>query len=1809
LFGKNSKTRGKIPLLFSGFLLSLLLHSLLTGLVLTPQAEAAKKLSVSSFIPSGLIRAGEPIRIVFSSAVISSEDVGRTLGADELPISIKPSLRGYGRWEDVYTFIFSPSYINDATSYIATINNDLSDIHGNKLSGKREYEFFTQPLEFMGVRQTNFNINERYIDYDISFSSQVSASKLRDFFSVNDAAGASLGFSLIDGESQKVVRVRVGVDDGSPIEMKIDKGFTPLTGPLGLKETVSVKINRDLSLKVLESNAETYYGESSIYLYTTSNIDINKAASFIHITPKRDVRFESYGSSLKIIGDFKPRDRITVLLKKGLPTTIGPSLTEDWSRSFIFPDAEPQLSFQNSGHFISPAAESLTLPISTINIEKLKVDVRRVYDNNVSYVMLNGWPYYIDDLAENVSFTSYAVESKPNELIKSALDLKKITGDTKGLFTVAVSGKDYWPNARETVNITDIAGTIKFSERNLMAWANSIAAGKPLSGVKVTVYSKSNQILAEGTTNAKGVWTHKRNTEWEGTLRPHLAVFSKNKDTSILMLDNGINQMYKGYFSGTGYQNGAYRVLCYTPRGVFRPGENVPIFLLFREKNQSVKEPFPVQLKIKTPDGRVWKESTVMLSPMGMASSVFLLSDAAPTGVWAAEVYIPGEGEHLAVRSFLVEDFAPPRINVTVSSDKKELFSGESGSLNISSSYLFGSPSDGLNYEVTQRFISREYSNQNWLGYVFADSRISFSSESSTLAQGTLSATGDARVSFTAPRLSPPSVLDAYFESRVMQDNGRWVYKTLSMPYYPRNTLLGIKLPDGDISTGTPISFAFAAITPDGEGLSSEAALSVFKVEYRWITTKEDGKQRTESVKEFVPVKGFEGIDIKFDNGKASADITLSSYGNYLVELENSDGTASQKFFVADKSWGYGDSAPTLTETLEITLDKNAYKPGEKARARVSGNFDGTVLLSVETDETLHYEIAATKEKHADFTWNVTDEMSPNSWVTAHLVRPAASREQIWSAHRAYFAVPLQVDMSDHVLSLDITAPKKLMPSAKNEFSVKLTDKTGKGVAGEVTLMLVDDGVLDLTRFETPDPFLYFSKRRALGMFVYDVYDQLIPLLRDNLSPLKPGGGYADEVETRNASLSPVRAKRFEVLTLWKRVVTNNAGKANFSFVLPEFSGRARLMAVAASKNAYGSGEKFFTVSRNVVVEHSLPRAAAPGDSFESPIMLFNRTGTSLDIDLDLRIDGPISIAGERAVSADMKKSLKKRFTLPKSDKAFVIPLLLNAEASGVSKIAVSARYAGETTSISTEIPIRPPFPRISRSGGITIKSNDAATIKLPGGWMNGTRRAVISMSGLPQVGIADAASFLINYPYGCLEQTTSSGWGILSQPDLVSSIDPNLATHAQLEAALTKRIAILQSMQNYNGSFSMWPGSGESRWPSIYATHFLVACEKRGVPVPKAFLDSAMSNLRQMISTIPEGATNESFSSSLGQRAYASYVISLKESPPLAWMSYLRDNITSIPVYGRYFLGAAYARAGEKGAARTIIGTKLPAIAPQAKLEAEMPDFDSSLRNLALYLLAWNEIDPSSPDAAMGAAELLNSLKMRSYFTTQELGFALPALADFYAHNDTSGAALLELLSQDGKSLAVTSKDRMISSRVSGPIHEVTVKNSGTGIGYVSWVVDGVPLKAPPAEDMGLRVRVEYTDSKGVPLHAAPSVKLGQRLFGKITLEPFSGEVKNIVVVLPFAGGLEIENPRLMDQTEGDSQQQNVGTYGGHYEMRDDRLLLFLESIRRPYTWTFSMRAVSAGKFILPPIAAEGMYSPGIRSTGVGSLITIKEQ
>jgi uncharacterized protein YfaS (alpha-2-macroglobulin family) len=1314
-------------------------------------------------------------------------------------------------------------------------------------------------------------------------------------------------------------------------------------------------------------------------------------------------------------------------------------------------------------------------------------------------------------------------------------------------------------------------------------------------------------LAATGVTDEHGVCVIARDDYWESNLWPVMAVLEQGDDISILRFNGNIWQAGDENYAGRPYLRGEYQGICYTPRGVFRPGETVPVQMLIRASDLTPEKPFPVQLKIYSSTGREWSSTSVTLSEMGMGSSDIQLSDSAPSGTWRADVLIPGENIPIASGEFRVEDFAPPKIKVEVSGDTKELFFGDSPDLDIYAEYLFGAAGDGLSYEIESSLIPREYYHPDWQGYSFSDRRVAFSQRNGIETSGALSPEGKASVTLAPFEENAASMLDVSYRIGVREDGGRWVYKSINLPYYPRRSMLGIKYAGENLVTNTEIPFAFAAIDTNGKPLDPEGVtMTVYQRITRRIMTTSGKERRSELRSENIPVEQYDKKPVEFEKGYAESSLKFAHGGFYSVVLENPGGEmrASADFYVYDARWGWGydDGDAALPETLTIKLDKEIYAPGERATATISGSFEGTALLSVETDSILHYDTASGKTP--SFSFEVTEDMAPNAWVTAHMIR-AAIPEDTWSAHRSFGAVPLKVDCSDRRLDVSIAAPDRIKPAEENKFTVQLKDKTGRGVRGEAAIILVDEGVLGLTRYQTPDFYKYYTAMRALTLRAYDIYTELMPIYLKPPAVLSPGGDGDDAMEsTLKASMSPVRANRFRILTLVQRVMTDENGRADFTIDVPEFAGSARLMAVAASKGEFGSSEGVHTIARDVVTEVTLPRILAPDDVMESQLQLFNRTGKTIDISVELNISGPISITAAAGNQTGNDKTYSRKYTLEAGEKPTVTVLTLKADKeSGVAGVRLRTKYGEESQEQATEIAVRPPYPRITKSGSITIDPGESREIELPSDWFPGTRRALLTMSGLPLVGISDAAKFLCEYPYGCLEQTVSAGWSMISLPDLIAKIDPKLASKEQLEYSISRVIMRIQSMQLYNGAFTSWPGSSVSSWTSVYTAHFLTEAEKRGWDVPAQTLSGSIDYLRYLISLPPDASEKYIYSGDLAVRAYAAYVLTLRGEAPLAWMSYLRDNISSMPQYGRMLLAAAYAASRDAGAASSLLGENLPPIA-QSTAEKTL-NYNSFLRTKAINLMAWNQIDPSSPSAVAAASELLSAFESTRWYTTQEAAWSMLTLADFFAAHRDEGDAILTL-SRDGAEALTAAGDDSLSESLGEDVTRVTVKNSGTGNGYVRWTADGVPSEKPSPVDSGLEATVEYYDSRGFLITKDTPVESGSKIKGVVTLCPLSGEAQDIVVSLPLAGGLEIENPRLIDS--GNEYENDPYVYGiSRTEMRDDRLLLFVDSMGKKFKWEFTMRAVTPGSFILPPISAEGMYSPGTRSIGETSWITIR--
>jgi uncharacterized protein YfaS (alpha-2-macroglobulin family) len=1062
--------------------------------------------------------------------------------------------------------------------------------------------------------------------------------------------------------------------------------------------------------------------------------------------------------------------------------------------------------------------------------------------------------------------------------------------------------------------------------------------------------------------------------------------------------------------------------------------------------------------------------------------------------------------------------------------------------------------------------------------------------------------------------------MDAIFRIGIREEGGRWVYKSLTLPYYPRETLLGIKIPQGYLKTGEKTAVAFAAIDTEGKPVSPDGVkLTISREMSRSIISTEGGRRRSESRIEYVPLDDFNGIPISFENGVADTEISFNASGGYLIVIEDEENgmSAAAHLYAQRRYWWYDDdeTSATLPESLSIELDKEIYKPGDKAVAVVRGSFEGTTLISVETDKVLHYDTSADGKKTAEFTFEITEEMTPNAWVTAHHVK-AASEEDTWSSHRAFGAMPIYIDRGDKKLRVRIKSPEKIRPAEPNDFTVELRDEKGNAVSGEFTAMLVDEGVLGLTAFKTPDFYGHYMRKRALTLLAYDVYAELMPLYLTTPDLLAPGGdGTAPMAmsEMMKQSLSPVRADRFKILTAVKGVKTDENGKAEFSLAVPEFSGTARMMVVAASREAFGAAEEEHVISREIIADITLPRAVAPGDRFESNLMMFNRTNQAIDVNVTLKLTGPISITAVagREVHEDQAKYQAKyygaKIKILAGEGPFSLPLSLVADdASGVAKVNLITEFGGESQEQEIEMAVRPPYPRISKTGSLSVQPGVTANINFEGESFPGTRHAIIATSSLPSVSMTDMAKFLLDYPYWCLEQTTSRGWALLELPDVAARVNENLTTREQMEAELRNVLRRIQSMQLYNGSFSFWPSGASLNWATVYATHFLVECEKKGVDVPRETIRNALESLRYLIALTPNPGDANKYGGDLAVRAYICYVLSLKGEAPLAWMAYLRDNISSMPEFGRFLLAAAFAESKDMKTASLILGDEaIPRFPFSDETETY---FDSGVRTQAMNLLARTGIDPFSPSSLSAADNLLASFRASEWHTTQELAWSMLALSKFYSFQKDEGKADLVITGVDGEDLIPLARGTT-TLRPDDRFSAFNVSNRGDGIGYVTWTYDGVPLEEPVPEDFGMRASVTYYNSEDYVITEDTVVSAGEKITGEIIIEPFSKRLNNIVISLPLPGGLEIENAFTGEEysTPEEYDPSSIPAFVTHTEARDDRILFFVDNISRTFKRRFTLRAITPGVFTLPPIAAEGMYSPGIRSVGETSRITIQ--
>ena len=895
---------------------------------------------------------------------------------------------------------------------------------------------------------------------------------------------------------------------------------------------------------------------------------------------------------------------------------------------------------------------------------------------------------------------------------------------------------------------------------------------------------------------------------------------------------------------------------------------------------------------------------------------------------------------------------------------------------------------------------------------------------------------------------------------------------------------------------------------------------------------------------------------------------------------EKTSHMASLAFYCSDS--GYMPWAMERPDRLELKLDKSSYAPGETARLSIKSPFKGKALITISQDKVQSVKVIDLQNETQEISLPVEEIFAPNAYCAVTVIRPV-DPEKDWISYRAYGIVPIMLDNSNHNMKVNINAPKSSSPKE----TVKLNIEVEGREQAELSVVLVDEGVLRLTGFKTPYPFDFFYGKRGNNIATSDIYSLLIPEFgKKKVGADSTPSGDGNPGYDPKKHLNPISAQRVKPTVLWQsKIVTDNSGRASAEFEIHQFTGNLKIMVVAVANNDFGSATEDLKITEPLMVKPTLPRVLSVNDEFILPVSIFNSTGKDTDVAISVETSEGFAINGEKSLTLNIANG-----------KEGMTSFKLKAPSSPQkAEIKIRASGAGYATDSVTELAVRPPVPFTTMAGSGALKASGSQKISIPGSWLKGTEKYDLAVTSLPALQFAGGLKYLMQYPYGCIEQTTSCSFPLLYLKDIAALVDPKKYSSAMVDNYINAGIARVLAMQTYSGGFGMWPEDRSTYdWGSIYAADFLVEAEKAGYAVPTLSKDVALDYCEKILAGKDED-------NSLELKTYSCFVLAKAGRIKSSWIRRLQELKDKLPGYSKFHVAAALYRLGDKKAVSEILGHGLP----DNKVERQTGDsLNSYTKENAIALSVYMDIDPENAMVPILVKRLQGSMKNGNLETTQDNAQALLALgkyARFVRSQDTDYSGTISV---DGK--VVSEFDNQRGARVEGAVisgKTVELSLKGKGVAYYYWSSEGVPVSGKVDEkDSGLKLRRSFFARAGKTLNMN-KIKQGEIIVVDISIDA-SLAYKNVLVEDLLPACFEIENPRIVTSETVEWIKKDMFE-PGHIDIRDDRLLLFTDL---PGTnnmhYRYVVRAVTKGKFILPAISASCMYDPSIMSvSGQGNI------
>ncbi|MEL6724833.1 MAG: alpha-2-macroglobulin [Pseudomonadota bacterium] len=1507
----------------------------------------------------------------------------------------------------------------------------------------------------------------------------------------------------------------------------------------------------------------------------------------------------------------------TLTLTEGLPSEDGDELGREEEVQISFEDRPPYVGFSGSG-VILPREDADGLAIETVNVDQVKVKVSRVNDRALafksvtqgtesqqgrySYVYGNENP---SDLSSEVWSGAMEIQNVKNAPVVTVFPLPDVIGTlepgayfielTDGIELDRYEGPP--ASAKRWVMLTDLALTAYRSQSGLDVTLRSLQDGRVMPNTPVQLIARNNEVLSEAATGVDGrVTFNPELLAGTGNVAPKLVLASGLKgDTAILDLSRAPVDLSE-LDTGGRMTPGEIDAYLYTERGIYRPGETVHLSAMMRDRaGRAIAERNGTLITYR-PNGMEAFRVRFAVGEAGALQRDIELPRSASRGMWRSTLEIDGLGQVGSV-AYAVEDFVPQRIAVELETEDAPFLPGDDArDIDVSARFLYGAPGAALTVKAQTR-VEVDPNPFGYIGFSWGPHDGSFREQIIDLDDRTTDGSGFATVRLAPGNRGQNAEIPLRLNTvvNVLEPGGRAVAESVRIPYRPQNLYLGIKPSfDGRLGYEEEGNFEIAALGADGEGQVEDLRWKILEINYHYDWYREEGRWKWRRSRTVRTVN--EG-GIRTQNGAAMITVSGLEWGAHELIIEAEDGSTSSRAF--NVGWGGSVSSDGVEapDRVEVVVEEQQIVSGRPAALTIIPPYDGEAQIVVATDRVLSIETRQVQASGTSITLPVSDDWGEGAYVMVNVYTPRDPVVQS-KPRRAVGVGYVPVNLETRTFNVDIEAPELVRPGRVQ--SIKVSLEGGPREKAYVTLAAVDEGILRLTKFSSPDPTDWYFGKKAMGLSLYDDYGRLLDPNLGLPAEVRTGG---DQLGGEGLSVVPT-----QTVALFSGVVeVGRGGEAEIEFELPEFNGELRLMAVAWSQTGLGAADQSMTIRREAPVDLILPRFLAPGDEAVATVSIDNIELSDGSFSANLTASAPLSVP-----AAELSKVIPSG---TRSDEG----VRFSAEGSGISDLALRVEGPDNYNVTRTyQIETRSAFLPVTNVDQTLMEEDQTYSpdISLFDGFVPGTARMTVSFSGLP-VDPNALYNSLARYPYGCTEQTISRALPLIYAEQLIEdgARGPQPVARDRVQAAVSRVL----NRQSENGAFGLWrAGDGyASPWLGAYTTDFLYRAKEQGYEIPQAALDRAYQSLRSISqgdawrvygyqTDVYESRYHDDTEKKLMQRSapYALYVLARAGKADVSRLRYLHDRELAdmrSPL-AKAHLAAALSYMGDRARAFSAFNAAEDALG----FENSGDYYQTPLRDLSGVLALAAEAGFNDHVARL-AERISEDTPEPDRLTTQEKAFMLLAVGSLSQEDglrlDVDGLGR----NSDNDRRYFVSPDQVergVSFRL----------RRGSNPVFRTVMVTGSPESAPNPVSEKLSVSKRVRSMRGARVNLGDLTQ-GDQFVVALTLSPRERRNNPVILEDLLPAGFEIET--VLRPADGDREFGPDGAFAWVGEIdqaetaeaRDDRFVAAIDVVGEDRTLAYVVRAVTPGTFTMPGVVAEDMYRPDVFARSAATEITIAPQ